>query len=48
MAEIEHYVDPLNKNHPKFKNVRNLKIPLLTSDVQLAHTPAISDLTVGI
>ena len=24
MAEIEHFVDPLNKSHPKFSNVQNL------------------------
>lgn len=30
MAEIEHFVDPENKDHPKFKNYKTLKLPLLS------------------
>ena len=32
MAEIEHFVDPLEKSYPKFKNIANLKLPLFTSE----------------
>jgi glycyl-tRNA synthetase (class II) len=31
MAEIEHFVDPQNKDHPKFPVVAKMKIPLLTA-----------------
>ena len=34
MAEIEHFVDPLNKTHPKFKSVAHIKLPLLNRDAQ--------------
>lgn len=34
MAEIEHFVDPLNKDHPKFKEYHDLVIPLLSKDQQ--------------
>jgi glycyl-tRNA synthetase len=35
MAEIEHFVDPADKSHPKFKNYRNLKLPLLSQPAQV-------------
>ncbi|KAJ2576128.1 Glycine--tRNA ligase 1, mitochondrial, partial [Coemansia sp. RSA 1836] len=35
MAEIEHYVDPDNKNHPRFHEVAHIELPLLPSHVQL-------------
>jgi glycyl-tRNA synthetase len=34
MAEIEHFVDPLNKTHPKFKSVAHIKLPLINRDAQ--------------
>lgn len=34
MAEIEHFVDPQNKSHPKFKRYAHIKIPLLSADDQ--------------
>ncbi|OQO03455.1 hypothetical protein B0A48_10119 [Cryoendolithus antarcticus] len=35
MAEIEHYVDPESgKKHPKFKQVRDVKLPLLSRSIQ--------------
>jgi len=36
MAEIEHYVDPENKNHPKFVDFKDVKLTLLPKDVQLS------------
>lgn len=34
MAEIEHFVDPLDKSHPKLKEYASLKIPLLSQEAQ--------------
>jgi glycyl-tRNA synthetase len=34
MAEIEHFVDPLNKKHPKFKRYSTLKLPLYSAEHQ--------------
>lgn len=31
MAEIEHFYDPQNKNHPKFKTVADMKLPLFSA-----------------
>jgi len=31
MAEIEHFVDPLNKTHSKFNSVADDCLPLLTA-----------------
>jgi len=47
MAEIEHYVDPQIKTHPKFKNVKDLKIPMLTCDLQKTHSAPLTDMTLG-
>jgi glycyl-tRNA synthetase len=33
-AELEYFVDPLNKTHPDFKQYRDLEIPLLTAEMQ--------------
>ncbi|KAJ2854389.1 Glycine--tRNA ligase 1, mitochondrial [Coemansia erecta] len=35
MAEIEHYVDPKNKDHPRFDEVADIKLSLLPASVQL-------------
>ncbi|KAJ2880714.1 Glycine--tRNA ligase 1, mitochondrial, partial [Coemansia aciculifera] len=35
MAEVEHYVDPKNKDHPRFDEVAHIELPLLPSSVQL-------------
>jgi glycyl-tRNA synthetase len=31
MAEIEHFVDPANKDHPRFHRVTDMKIPLFSA-----------------
>jgi glycyl-tRNA synthetase len=36
MAEIEHFVDPKDKRHPKFKNVAELEIYLFPRAEQIA------------
>ncbi|XP_018424467.1 PREDICTED: glycine--tRNA ligase [Nanorana parkeri] len=40
MAEIEHFVDPNEKNHPKFPNVADLNILLYSSKAQLSGESA--------
>ncbi|KAM5156844.1 LOW QUALITY PROTEIN: glycine--tRNA ligase [Mantella aurantiaca] len=40
MAEIEHFVDPNEKNHPKFQNVADLNILLYSSKAQLSGESA--------
>lgn len=47
MAEIEHYVDPNNKSHPKFKRVENIKLNFLPADVQLAGNSETIRMTIG-
>ncbi|KAJ1732985.1 Glycine--tRNA ligase 1, mitochondrial [Coemansia biformis] len=36
MAEVEHYVDPENKVHPRFDEIAGLELPLLQASCQLA------------
>ncbi|XP_019129224.2 glycine--tRNA ligase [Larimichthys crocea] len=40
MAEIEHFVDPKDKIHPKFSNVANLEIMLFSSKAQTSGQSA--------
>ena len=45
MAEIEHFVDPKDKSHPKFKQYWDLKLPLLTIDQQNKNLEPLKDVT---
>ena len=47
MAEIEHFVDPLQKDHERFDTVKDIKLRLLPKDVQSAGKTDISEITVG-
>lgn len=47
MAEIEHFVHPERKEHPKFDQVKELKLPLFSRDKQLTDGKVIRDLTLG-
>ncbi len=47
MAEIEHYVDPLNKNHERFSEVKDVKLPFLPKGVQQSGKTDVQILTVG-
>lgn len=47
MAEIEHFVDPLNKEHERFDSVRDIKLNLLPKDVQSAGKTDLSIMTIG-
>lgn len=39
MAEIEHFLDPNDKDHPRFKEVADLVLPLLPADSQMGGKP---------
>ena len=45
MAEIEHFVDPENKTHPKFVNISKECLPLLSAPNQEASGDMIYDMT---
>ncbi|KAH8549746.1 glycyl-tRNA synthetase [Umbelopsis sp. PMI_123] len=47
MAEIEHFVDPENKEHPRFDEVKDIKLNLLSSKVQLEGSTEITVMTIG-
>jgi glycyl-tRNA synthetase len=47
MAEIEHYVDPLDKSHPAFKTVRDTVLVMLDRDVQLSGSNQTVEMTIG-
>ncbi|KDR70194.1 hypothetical protein GALMADRAFT_255055 [Galerina marginata CBS 339.88] len=47
MAEIEHYVDPEDKKHERFDEVRNVKLVLLDRHVQEAGKNTTVEITVG-
>jgi len=39
MGEIEHFVDPLDKKHPKFGTVADIRVPLYSAKAQLGGQP---------
>lgn len=47
MAEIEHYVDPEDKSHARFGEVRNVQLALLDRHIQAAGGTTIQHMTVG-
>ncbi|KAJ2630972.1 Glycine--tRNA ligase 1, mitochondrial [Coemansia sp. RSA 1290] len=47
MAEIEHYVDPMNKDHTRFDEVAGITVPLLPSSVQLEGKTEPIMMTIG-
>ncbi|KAJ2824461.1 Glycine--tRNA ligase 1, mitochondrial [Coemansia erecta] len=47
MAEIEHYVDPMNKDHPRFDDVADIKLQLLTGAMQLEEVDVPIVMTIG-
>lgn len=46
LAEIEHFVDPLDKSHPKFASVKNYVLPLLSRKSQDERTGPLT-ITIG-
>jgi glycyl-tRNA synthetase len=47
MAEIEHYVDPLDKRHARFEEVKEVKLMLLPKEVQSAGRTELREMAVG-
>ncbi|KAH3663852.1 hypothetical protein OGAPHI_005255 [Ogataea philodendri] len=47
MAEIEHFVDPLDKSHAGFKSVENIKLTFWPKEVQEKGSTETSKITVG-
>ncbi|CAG8547522.1 2645_t:CDS:10 [Paraglomus occultum] len=47
MAEIEHFVDPLSKDHPRFDEVKDIKLRLLDSSIQSEGKTEPKELTIG-
>lgn len=47
MAEIEHYVDPLDKRHARFNEVKDVVLALLAKGVQSEGRTEIVKKTVG-
>jgi glycyl-tRNA synthetase len=47
MAEIEHFVDPDDKSHPRFHEVKDVTLALLDRDTQSAGKTDIRHLTIG-
>lgn len=47
MAEIEHFVDPTNKSHKRFKEVAEIKLRFLPKDVQSAGKTDLVETTIG-
>lgn len=45
MAEIEHFVDPNAKEHPKFYRVKDMKLPLFSKGNQETTREIIRDMT---
>lgn len=47
MAEIEHFVDPKDKNHPRFDEVKDVKIMALPKGVQEQGHTTTTEITIG-
>lgn len=47
MAEIEHYVDPLDKKHERFHEIRDIVLTLLDRHVQSAGGSEVRRMSVG-
>ena len=47
MAEIEHYVDPLDKQHARFNEVKDVKLALLPKYVQSEGKTDTTQMKVG-
>lgn len=46
MAEIEHFVDPDDKTHPKFASIAHTELPLLSACNQMDGKPTVH-MTIG-
>ena len=46
MAEVEHFVDPNDKSHPKFVDVQDVKLNLYSANNQVSGQPPVL-MTIG-
>jgi glycyl-tRNA synthetase len=46
MAEVEHFVDPLDKSHPKFIDVQEVKLTLYSAKNQVSGESPV-EMTIG-
>ncbi|OMH80002.1 putative glycine-tRNA ligase [Zancudomyces culisetae] len=47
MAEIEHYVDPLKKDHPKYEEVKEIHLNFLPAEVQESGSSTTVSMSIG-
>lgn len=47
MCEVEHFLDPNDKRHPRFQEVAHVKLNLLDRDVQLSGKTNITVISIG-
>ena len=47
MGEIEHFVDSRNKDHPRFDEVKDIKLRLLDRSIQSEGKTEPKELTIG-
>lgn len=47
MAEVEHFVDPNDKSHKRFKNIKDIKVRLLSKHVQSSGSSEVTEMTIG-
>ena len=47
MAEIEHFVDPQDKSHPKFDSIAGIQLPLWSAAAQEANERDPTLMTMG-
>ncbi|KAG1734206.1 glycyl-tRNA synthetase [Suillus paluster] len=47
MGEIEHFVDPADKSHQKFREVRDTVLSLLDRHVQVSGSTRVTQMTIG-
>jgi glycyl-tRNA synthetase len=47
MAEIEHYVDPEDKKHARFNEVKDVVLNLLPKEVQEGGETTLSEMSIG-
>ncbi|CAD7695721.1 unnamed protein product [Ostreobium quekettii] len=46
-AEIEHFLNPSDKNHPKFSNIKDLTAPLFSRELQKSEEKAPKEMSFG-
>ncbi|KAI9292319.1 glycyl-tRNA synthetase [Neoconidiobolus thromboides FSU 785] len=47
MAEIEHFVDPEDKNHDRFDEVKDIKLRLLSAETQISGKTELTEVAIG-